>query len=474
MRFLRGTRWKSPRSSRSHWLRIRAPSLPLIYCLVLGLGSACGGTEARPHVILIVVDTLRADHLSQYGYERDTSRALDEFTSQATLFTNCYAPASWTTPSTASILTGVLPMRHGADFRGAALNLEALTIAEVLRAEGWDTAGISFNHCVTRVTQFDQGFRRFRDYPGKSGEYPDIAEMLETAADWLPFEPDQGVFLYLQPMNTHGPYRVPESRASDLLGKPPDRTFRYSKGLMDRIMKDHQLDHRAEVDETYLRSHRDQYDVAVRYTMDELGMLLDLLEQRGLYDKALIVLTSDHGEELYDHLGFGHGFTLHREVLHVPLLVKMPHQRTARVVEDWISLVDLFPTILDVAGLQPQSEGDGRSLLSQLSGAEQSPLAGGFPLFETRWPGRFVGSSIVSYPWKMIWVEGNYEGLANQALLFDLARDPLERQDLSAEHPEVVQRLKRAIEERRETVDERLPASIAENMDESLLEALGY
>ncbi len=456
------------------WPGLAAASLRLLAWLAASLASSCGGTAPRPHVVLIVVDTLRADHLSQYGYERDTSRALDEFTAQATRFTNCYAPASWTTPSTASILTGLLPPRHGADFRGAALSLEALTLAEVLRAQGWDTAGISFNHNVTRATQFDQGFLRFRDYQGESKEYPDIAEMLATASDWLPLEPQQRLFLYLQPMNVHGPYRVPEARASDLLGQPPDATFRYSKGLMDRIMKDGEPERRAEVDESYLASHRDQYDVAIRYTMDELGKLLELLEQRGVYDDALVILTADHGEELYDHLGFGHGFTLHREVLHVPLLVKLPHQRTARVVEEWTSLVDLFPTILDVAGIQAPGAGDGRSLLSLLSGAEQPPPARGFPPFETRWPERFVGSSIVSLPWKLIWVEGNYEGLSNQTLLFDLARDPLERQELSAEHPEVVQQLKLALEEQRTSAEESLPASVAEHMDEGLLQALGY
>jgi arylsulfatase A-like enzyme len=242
---------------------------------------------------------------------------------------------------------------------------------------------------------------------------------------------------------------------------------------MDRIMKDGELERRAEVGEDYLRSQRDQYDVAVRHTMDELGRFLELLESRGCYEDALVIVTSDHGEELYDHLGFGHGFSLHREVLHVPLLVKLPRQRNARVVEEWVSLVDLFPTVLEAAGVPAPGPGDGHSLLPLLKGKEPEPRAGGFPPSETRWQGRFVGAAVVDYPWKLIWVEENYEGLDRRGLLFDLAADPLETRELSAERPDVVQELKRALDERRGAARP-LAAGLAEGMDENVLQALGY
>ena len=463
-------RANGPAARASAWPARRVRGLRS--CLLASVLLACGARESRPHVVLIVVDTLRADHLSQYGYERATSRALDAFCARATRFTHCYAPSSWTTPSTASLFTGLLPRRHAADFRGAVLSQDALTLAEILGAEGWDTLGISFNHNVTRATQFDQGFRLFRDHAGDGKEYPDVTEMLDTISEWLPPQPERPLFLYLQPMNTHGPYRVPRSRAADLLGEPPDETFRYSKGLMDRIMKDGEGRRRAEVGEGYLASHRDQYDAAVRYTMDELARILELLERRGLHDDALVILTADHGEELYDHLGFGHGYSLHREVLHVPLFVKLPRQREARVVDAWTSLLDLLPTVLDVAGVGARAGGDGRSLLASLSGEAHEPRE--FPPFETRWPERFVGSALVSHPWKLIWVESNYDGWTDRALLFDLARDPLERRDLSGEHPDVVAQLKQALEARHAAVTGALPAGPAEPMDETVLEALGY
>jgi arylsulfatase A-like enzyme len=288
----------APRPSPGRCLRCSSDALLLV--ALIGLVAACRERSPSPRlVVLVVVDTLRADHLSQYGYERETSRALDRFASHATLFASCYAPASWTTPSTASILTGLLPARHGADARGAALDQEALTLAEALRSAAWETAGISFNHNVCVATQFDQGFERFRDHRGDGKEYPDVSELLDLASDWVQGSRGEQLFLYLQPMNVHGPYRVPKAREADLLGSRPGRSFRYSKGRMDRIMKEGRLDERAGVDAEYLASHRDQYDVAVRYTMDELGRWLAWLERERLYDEALIVVTADHGEELY-------------------------------------------------------------------------------------------------------------------------------------------------------------------------------
>lgn len=455
-------------------------ALPALLVVLAGLALACGARPSRPRlVVLVVVDTLRADHLTQYGYARDTSRALDRFASHATLFADCHAPASWTTPSTASILTGLLPARHGADARGSALAADALTLAEVLRSGGWQTAGISFNHNVCVATQFDQGFERFRDHRGDGKEYPDVSEMLALATEWIESAQAERQFLYLQPMNVHGPYLVPAERADDLLGAPPTRDFRYSKGLMDRIMKEGRLDQRARVDAAYLASHRDQYDAAVRYTMDELGGWFAWLEREGLYDEALIVVTADHGEELYDHEGFGHGYTLHREVLHVPLLVKLPFQRASRRQEEWVSLVDLYPTLLEALGVEPVSGLDGRSLLPFLLGEpalERGPGRADPFLFETRWPERFVGTALVSFPWKLVRVESDYAGAEERTMLFHLEEDPAERDELAARHPELVRALADELAARLGSVAlGRLgSAGVEARLDEGLLQALGY
>ena len=441
----------------------------LLPVLLLG----CGQGDRRPDVVLIVVDTLRADHLSQYGYERATSPALDDFAARATRFSSCWAPASWTTPSTASILTGLFPAEHGAHARGAALPEEALTLPELLQAAGWRTAGISYNHNVTATTGFQQGFEWFEGFAGESGVYTDLARMRE-AVGRLRFDSDRPLFLYLQPMNVHGPYRVPEEHAADLLGRAPGPEFRYGKGPMKKIMKRGGIERRAGVEAAYLASHRDQYDAAVRYSTDQVAGILGRLRQAGVHDEALIVVTADHGEELFDHEGFGHGYSLHREVLHVPLWIKLPGQSAGDVIEEPASLADLMPTILDTVGLEVPPDLGGRSLLPLIrghgDGVEAPPL-----VFETRWPGRFVGAAVVRWPWKLVHVEESYEGLEDAYRLYHLGDDPRERTDVAAEHPEVVGRLARELRERLRASRQRFPSvSAEERMSRDALRSLGY
>ncbi len=446
---------------------------------MLGLASLLLGCASNPRhggtpVVLIVVDTLRADHLSQYGYSRATSRAIDSFSEQATRFDRCYAPASWTTPSTASILTGLLPMRHGADSRGAALDQNALTLAEILEGAGWTTIGVSYNHNITRTTAFDQGFATLLDVEGDSGDYPDIAEMRAAARNLLRSSPPPQ-FLYLQPMNVHGPYRTPDEHRSDLLGFPPASEFEYSGSLMDSIMKDGELERRGLVTELHLKSHRDQYDTAVRYSMDQIAGILGDLREAGLYDDSLIVLTADHGEELFDHQGFGHGYTLYGELLRVPLWIKLPRQESADVIEQPVSLTDLLPTILEVVGVDVPSDLDGRSLADLLHHEPDAMGRGRVVVSETRWPSRFDGSSVLEYPWKLIHVGSNYEGRNGEDLLFDLELDPMERDDVAAHHAEIVRRLARLLEETRRTAGTRLTSEdVSGKMDEERMKALGY
>ncbi len=441
---------------------------------VLSEPNLPGSDPSTPGVVLIVVDTLRADHLSQYGYSRATSLALEFFSRQATLFEQCYAPASWTTPSTASILTGLLPMRHGAELRGAALDLEATTLAEILRDEGFATLGVSFNHNITRTTAFDQGFSILLDFEGESSEYPDIAKMRATARDLLKTS-TRPFFLYLHPMNVHGPYLTPEEHLSDLLGSPPGKEFRYSKSLMDSIMKKGRLERRGEVTALHLQSHRDQYDTAIRYSMDQIARVFGDLQEAGLYENSVIVLTADHGEELYDHQGFGHGYTLYEELLRVPLWIKLPNQRNPRVIEEPVSLTDLLPTILEVLDLTVPEHLDGRSLAGLLNHGIDETVRERVFVSETRWPGRFEGSSVLAYPWKLIHVESNYEGREADDLLYHLVEDPLEQNDVANEHAEVVERLTGLLEESRQAAGASLRSEdVSEKMNEDLLKALGY
>lgn len=449
---------------------------------------ACGGEDrparpappGAPNVVMIVVDTLRADRLSQLGYDRATSEALDLLAERASEFRGVSTPAPWTVPSVASILTGLLPARHRVDQTGSVLLEEFEVLPEVLARNGWQTAGFSFNKHVSRKAGFDQGFDEFRDVDqGRTGSYPDISEMIDDALEWVDErDPKRPFFLYLQPMNVHGPYRVPEARRDALLGRPPIPGFEYKGALMDGIVRDRRFELRDQVTPEIVQSLNEQYDTAVRYTADELGRLLRSLDEVGLYDDALVVLTADHGEELFERGGFDHAYNLNREVLHVPLWVKRPGQQTPRQVEDPVSLVDLLPTLIDLLGLQQDFDAaiDGRSLRPLLEDTP-APLSSRPVLAQAINPKRCSGRSFREGDWELIVIDESYDPAATGVRLYDLRTDPQQRVDLALREPERT----RAMRARLEAFYDALPEDAyprahyeIDGETRSALEALGY
>lgn len=420
---------------------------PARFIMLLALVAllSCQDDRRPPeiNVVITVIDTLRADHLGHYGYGRNTSIALDRFRSQATIFTECYAPAPWTVPSTATLLTGQFTSRHRVTQILDKLDPSAITLAEILRDGGWNTAAFSFNSFVAPSRGLDQGFMSFNKVPdGRDKYYPDISEMFTEIRSWLDGGAHKPFFIYLQPMNVHGPYQVPEHRRSALLGRSPGREFSYRGAVWNHVMWG-QLEWRDKVTEAYLRSFVDQYDTAIRYSLDELGAFFDHLVEKGLYEDSLIIVTADHGEELYDHEGFEHSYTLHREVLQVPLYIKMPRQQKGKTVSERTSLMDIFPTVTEVTGMDAGLRVDGRSLVPLIRGhAATESFSERSLLFHTEWQHRGTARAILSDRYKLIEIEKNYEKLEDVHELYDVVADPLETTDLSTEMPDVVQRLR--------------------------------
>ncbi|MES2640517.1 MAG: sulfatase [Myxococcota bacterium] len=434
--------------------------------------------DEGPDVVFVVLDTLRADALMQYGYGELTSPNLGAFVRHATRFEAAYAPAPWTVPSTTTILTGVHPLRHGMRHPGDVVPAALDTLAERLRGAGWRTAAFSHNISVAPKNGFDQGFDSFTTFSGDILDYPHAGEMTAGVRGWLDANPTGPAFLYLQPMNCHGPYKVPKASRETLLGRAPLGGFRYYQGPMRDILKRGDLAARARVAPIVKRSLREQYDTSVRYATDEVGRLFAELEAKGRYDNALIVLTADHGEELFDHGGFSHGYSLHREVLHVPLWVKLPGQKRATVVSEPVSLADLVPTVLDSLALSPSADGpaappmDGRSLTPLLRGESlpARPL-----LFDIDWGRRAVAQAVLDGSWKLIRIQTNYEGLRDVTRLYDVAADPLESTDLSATEPARVTTLGATLDRLAASyAGGATPENVLSEMDAAQLEALGY
>jgi arylsulfatase A-like enzyme len=456
------------RAPRAGWLVLPA---------ILVLAAACSppGGSRQPDVVLVVVDTLRADHLTQYGYGRATSVGIDGFTADATVFTRAYSTSSWTVPSVASLLTGLLPTRHGLVRQSAVLPDELTTLAETLSAAGWRSAGFSGNVFVGTRTGFDQGFEHFSGHDRGVLAYPDVSAMLEQVEGWLRglSDPREPVFLYFQPMNCHGPYRVPEERRADLLGRPPSDRFDYHGAPMKAILKG-DVAARAQVTPDVVESLVEKYDSAVRYSLDAVAELLGHLRAAGKYENSLVIVTADHGEELFDHGGFSHAYSLFEEVVRIPLWIKLPRQTEGSVVDQPVSLADLVPTILEVVDLVQPLDLDGDSLLPLLgenadsSDFDRRPLA-----FDTRWKRRAVASAILLGPYKLIEIESDYEGRRDVRLLFDLERDPSERHDLARSDPRTAAALSARLRRLREGVAPASEATVVE-LEAEALEALGY
>jgi arylsulfatase A-like enzyme len=248
---------------------------------------------------------------------------------------------------------------------------------------------------------------------------------------------------------------------------------------MTDIVKGGRVARRAEVTPGYLESLREQYDTAIRYTTDQIGRVFAMLRAAGLYDQSLIIVTADHGEELFDHGGFSHGYSLHRELVRVPLYVKLPGQRQGSSVRARASLTDVVPTVLDVLGLPRPTATDGLSVRALLPGAP--PTAAPWPervlVHEVDWSGRCVARAIVSGVYKLIEVDRDYAGRRDEILLFDVERDPTEHANLASTHPEVVGRLRtelaRAMALAKATAVGRAEIVIRE-LDQERLRALGY
>lgn len=338
----------------------------------------------RPNLALIVLDTTRADHLSLYGYARPTSPFLEEIAKDATVYDNAISPAPWTLPAHASLFTGQLPSVHDADTEHRYLDDRFVTVAEILQRTGYDTAGFSSNSVAGSIYNLHQGFARFDEVwrlRAKAADDP-LSRLLPAAAlRWIDtgtFEGDKGAalvnrlvaawldersradderpfFLFVNYVEAHLPYSAPEPwrsrfqrgalprRLAAVTGADaPDVVF----GLMG-----------AGGALTGLERERiaDLYDAGLAYQDVRLRELVDDLAQRGILDQTLLVIVSDHGENLGDHGGLlSHAFSLHRTLVHVPLLVRYPAQfaRGARETTP-VSTLAVFATLLHAASAAP-------------------------------------------------------------------------------------------------------------------------
>ncbi|HLK12241.1 MAG TPA: sulfatase [Candidatus Binatia bacterium] len=399
--------------------------LALVVVALEGAVGCSSPAPARPNIVVIVVDTLRADRLGTYGSSRNLTPFLDGLAARGAVFEHAFAPSAWTNPSVASLLTSRYPSQHHVSNFDSKLGDDEVTFAERLTASGWEAAGFSANFQLAAANGYAQGFATWRTFPETFKlRGPGLRR---ACVEWL----DGGarrvgapLLLYLQFMEPHAPYEPPPPfRERFAL---PERSGVSAAAANHKLLG---LDWGAlSADEVALLASL--YDAEVAAADAELRALFDDLDARGVLRSAIVVVTADHGEEFREHGFLAHGVTLYQTVLHVPLLFIGPGIPAGRRVRENVSLIDLAPTLLDLAGLPAEPRFEGRSLRPAFYGfgIERDVLAELPPWQEgTDW--RQHAAALVRGPFKLLARPPNLRR-AFPPVIYDLARDPRE------EHPD--------------------------------------
>jgi len=473
---------------------------------------SCGRGRPGPStIVLISVDTLRADHLGVYGHHRFTSPILDAFAAQGVVFEDASATTAWTLPSHASMLTGLFPLRHGVVTANNALSEEVETLAGWFDQAGWETAAIVNAIWLKRERYgLTRDFQKYlfveeADYHRRSPS----SWATDQAIEWVGAQRDRPLFLFLHYYDVHADYAsLPEyerlflspyegradgsawqieranfadAHIAHCLEEPDSRPCIFgSKEKPRRI--DAEME-RVEFNAEDVQHLEELYDAGIRQLDTELGRLLAFLDSSGRGDDTLVVITSDHGEEFLEHGRVGHFLTTHQQSLRVPLIMRGPGLPAGIRVDTPVSLVDLAPTLLALAGLPGRDDLDGldlsglwrdsdprpfsqRYLYGEASGGiqEQERLPGVYPIF----------TSIRQGDFKLI---VRRLGPDAEYLLYDLAEDPEERRDIASQHRDRVTLLAGLLEQRLAEYPAAKATGEAVELDPAEIEelrALGY
>ena len=414
---------------------MKVPSVAALFCLFLACSDPVDPSVLAGYrsTILISVDTLRADHLGVYGYERDTTPNLSRFFAKGTLFERGTSSAPCTTPSVAQFITGSFTP-----------DLETPRLAERLRSQGVRTAAF------TNQSRFSDegmgialGFDTYENSPSRGRI---TSQLTDHSIEWLRENHDKGpLFLWVHYFTPHDPYNPPDRfRVFD------DFPTNYEDGDRDRILKTYQGKNETFVDspetehlvfqrkwksqgqvfdETEIDNFVALYDGEILYADYEIGRLLDELDDLGLTERSLVFMTSDHGEWLGESHLWDHCMSLHQREIHVPLLMRAgdrDHSKKTRVTHP-VSTLDIAPTVLDWQGID---QGNSKLIGTSLIGEESHPGVVAF------WHDQMI---VMDENWKLYYADG-------PVALFDLSQDPFEKNNLLEFEPHRAEEMSRTAE----------------------------
>lgn len=395
-------------------------------------------------IVLILIDTLRADYVGAYGHAPSVTPALDGLARDGVVFEHVNSPAPWTLPAMASLFCGVYPDVHQCDDYGNAtgganggmqvrtLDERFITLAEALQAGGYETAGFVANPFLTQQNGFGQGFDHYDTSFANNMTSGSIVN--GYVLDWLgKRQSKRPLFLYVHYMDVHGPYRAAGDRLDPLLKRveqladkheiPASERERH-QNFFSKGMAEYADEPRHQKLANYVEYWQARYSAGVAECDAHVGALRAGLQQLGLFDKSLLIVTADHGEALGEHGFWSHGFSAHQDQLHVPLIVRWPAQIApgSRIAPD-ARLFDLLPTVLTWAAAPLPPNIQAQSLTPLFVGPEKSPRTTIGEAVKERPAQR----ALLADGWKLL-----ADAQAKKYELYHLTQDPTERTDLAA------------------------------------------
>jgi len=447
----------------------RSLAAPLLLAGCCGAVVGCsGGVEAVPEqlpIIVFDVDTLRADHLGCYGYERPTSPAIDAFAEESVRFHWAFSQGPNTPPSQSSIFTSLYPTSHGRFDNKQVVPESVVTLAEVLRDAGYATGAFVDGGLMAAEFGLDQGFDVYDDEGGG------VERIDGLAREWLRGHRDVPFFLLVHTYDVHSPYEeTPEPWKSTFLDQvePPSQEFRDDMTeLMKRRRRSRYGDDPHSLTPVQVEWARALYDGGIRHVDHWFGGFLEFLKEEEVYDRAILVFISDHGDEFEEHDSVFHE-RIYATVTRIPWLIRFPGARHRGVVEETVEGLDLMPTLLEAVGIERPGQLQGRSLMPRIRGEEQlRQLA----VTESIYFGRRI--AFATGDLRLFYTIGN-----GALELYEYRRDPLEQRDVAAERPADVARLVEGIDRWSALVEgQKHDTSELQNLDDATakqLRALGY
>ncbi len=405
-----------------------------IYILFLILASlviSCKkvSTYKRPdfNVILIVIDTLRADHLPFYGYKFNTAPNLSKFSSEGILFKHFFSNSPSTKPSISSLFTSGYPSQHKCIQNEDVLNSKLITIAEILKKNNYYSIGVSDNFLISEKFNFNQGFHVWKNIIRNArSEFDGANKVNKIIFEEIEKVKEMPIFLYLHYVDPHEPYRVPipfdKHFNTNYRGKV---TGDLRKGYTEKS-NDHPSLNYFKTNSSELEQLKILYDNCIYYCDNQIGILFDKLKEKNMYENSIIIILSDHGEMFLEHGYLEHSNGLYSELINVPLIIRIPGLSNI-VMDEYFQTIDVFPTILDILNIKTDNTFMGDSIFRKTKKQNRPILSEHLRLNEINPQISFIFDN-----YKIIenLYEKNVTDMKNKYELYDITRDNYEKFDI--------------------------------------------